>query len=55
MQNYFPATSGQHEVDACALEVAVEQQLRVGNDDRIGGNVAAVNRFGKKVSVRVLP
>ncbi len=35
VQDEFAVVAGQDQVDAGALEVGVEQEMRVGNDDRI--------------------
>ena len=34
VQDQFPMVVGKDEIDAGTLEIAVEEQLRVGNDDR---------------------
>ena len=36
VQNQFAVVAGKNEVDARALEVAGEEQMRIGNDDRVG-------------------
>ena len=35
MQDDLVAVVGQNQVDAASLEIAMEQEMRVGNDDRI--------------------
>ena len=35
VQDEFVVVPGQDQVDAGALEIAIEQELRIGNDDRI--------------------
>ena len=40
MNDELVTVMGQHEVAACALEVAVEDQVGVGNDERAVGHVA---------------
>jgi hypothetical protein len=42
---------GQNQVDAGSLEVSVEQQLRVGNDDRIRRRVRRMLRKSLKMGV----
>ncbi len=39
VQNQFVVVMGKDEVDAFTLEVAVEQQLRIGNNDGVGGRM----------------
>ncbi len=53
MQNEFAAVAGKNEIDARALELCAEQQLRVGNDNGIRRSVGGMNRFRKKMAARV--
>ena len=48
------AIAGKNEIDTGAFEVSAEQQLRIGNDDRVGRNMRGVNRFRIKMSAWVL-
>ena len=45
---------GRREVDAGTLELRAKKQLRIGNDDGVRGDVACMDRFGKKVRARVM-
>ena len=51
MQDQFLAIFGQDEVNAGSLEVAVEEQLRIGNDDRTRRHMRRVLRDGLDVGV----
>jgi hypothetical protein len=55
VQHQFMVVPGKHQVDAGPLEVSVEQQLRVGNNDGVRGNMRRVraDRLDMGVPVRV--
>ncbi len=53
VQDQLVVVLGKHQVDAGPLEIAVEQQLGVRHDNRIGRNVGRVVRKSLDVGVRI--
>ena len=47
------AVLGKNQVDAGPLEISVEQQLRIGDDNRIRRSVRSGRRNGFEVAVRM--
>ena len=45
VQNQFAVGAGKNKIDAGSLEIPVEEQLRVGDDNRVGRSVRGVNRL----------
>ena len=53
VQNKFSIRAGKNKISAGSVKVSVEEQLRVGDDNRVGRSLGGVNRLYVGVTAQI--